>query len=203
MEEIQCYYSNERVICKAFCHVKFCFIGKKVLQGVRFPLRKWYKITIGQDIMWPGHIKIAFISSHSAGSLLHIWCKWVIRHDNSTGMGQGQTKCVVCPSSFFFYGSAGLSPSSQGWKYTTSFSRSPWGKLSFLGENKSAPSVKEFPVAPKFGDAKCSPRVCFCFSWQLTHPTSYEPFNSNCLPHVPSSSTPWITGWDHPRLLMI
>lgn len=94
-------------------------------------------------------------------------------------------------------------PSSQGWKYTASFSRSPWGKLSFLGENKSAPSVKELPVAPKFGDAKCSPRVCFCFSWQLTHPTGYEPFNSNCVPHVPSSSTPWITGWNHRRLLII
>lgn len=94
-------------------------------------------------------------------------------------------------------------PSSQGWKYTASFSRFPWGKLSFLGENKSAPSVKGLPVAPKFRDVKCSPRVCFCFSWQLTHPTSYEPFNSNCLPYVPSSSTPWITGWDHLRLLMI
>lgn len=110
MEESQCYYSNERVICKAFCHVKFCFIGKKVLQGVRFPLRKWYKITIGKDIMWPGHTKVAFISSYSAGSLLHICCKWAIKHDKSTGMGQGQTKCVVCPSSFFFYGCAGLTP---------------------------------------------------------------------------------------------
>lgn len=171
---------------------------------MRFPLRKWYKITIGQDNMWPGHIKVAFISSHSACSLLHIWYKWVINHDKSTGMGQSQTKCVVCPSSFFFYDSAGLTPIITRVKIHCFIQQIPLGKLSLLKKkNTSAPTVKKLPVVPKFGNEKCSPRVCFCFSWQLIHSTSYEPFNSNCLPHVPSSSTPWITGWDHPRLFMI
>lgn len=68
-------------------------------------------------------------------------------------------------------------------------------------KKKCAAGVKELPVIPKFGDENCSPRVCFCFSWQLIHSTSYEPFS--CLPHVPSRSIPWIAGWDHPRLLMI
>lgn len=135
-----------------------------------FPLRKWYKITIGQDNMWPGHIKRTFILSHSAHSLLHIWCKWIINHDKSTGMGLGQTKCVVYPSLFPLYACAGLPPTITKVKIHCFIQQIPLREVIFSGrKKKNTFSVQELPVVPKFGDEKCSPRICLCFSRQLIH----------------------------------
>lgn len=105
------------------------------------------------------------------------------------GYGRGRGLCgvstVVHP-----YGGAGPVPIATTEKMHCLIRPDPSREVIFSGRKESAPSVKGLPVLPKFGDEESSSRLGLCFCWQLTRSTSYEPFNSNCLPHVPSSSTP-------------
>lgn len=163
----------------------FALLEKDYYEECSFHLRKQYKITIGQDNMWPEHSQIPFISSHSADACSPAGIRGWSAVARAWLWTRPRAVWCVHP-----YGGAGPVPIATTEKMHCLIRPDPSREVIFSGRKESAPSVKGLPVLPKFGDEESSSRLGLCFCWQLTRSTSYEPFNSNCLPHVPSSSTP-------------